>query len=430
MLTEVTLQKLKKEYEKNPTNKVRHRMLNKVGIVELITDVDTELNMDFCIDIKTHGITDQKDSEFCWIYAGLNIVREKVIETCNLDNFELSENYIAYFDKIERFNMLLERLISYKKNKRDLYDKDVASLLGKGITNGGYFIELAHLIKKYGVVPKNKFPDSYAFSNFYEINLILSRLLRMFYLELEEISDVDALKENYLEKAYTIISNTYGIPPEIFDFEYTDKNGVYHIEKDMTPKSFYEKYIGVNLLDEYIEVYSYEDEKIQYNQLYEVKETSRISGTQDNVVLNVSPNDFRELLIKQITNREPVYFYASTTSKRINGVWLDIIERYGELFDMNLKLDKNSILRANGITNCHCMLMTGVNIVEGEVNRWKIENSWGNSFGNYGYYVATNDWVEHYIHAIVINKKYLSKKQLELVNREPIKMSLWNMRFY
>lgn len=94
-------------------------MLKKVQLVDLIQDADTELNQEFNLNIKTHNITDQKNSARCWAFAGLNILREKVIKKCNLDNFELSGSYIAFYDKLERFNILLERLITYKKEKKD-----------------------------------------------------------------------------------------------------------------------------------------------------------------------------------------------------------------------------------------------------------------------------------------------------------------------
>ncbi len=214
-------------------------MLNKVPLVDLIQDVDTELNEEFNINIKTHSITDQQSSGRCWLFAGLNILREKIIKKCELNNFELSGSYIAYYDKLERFNILLERLILYKNDKKGLYDRYVSSLLENGMTDGGYFTQFANLIYKYGIVPKNIFPETFTSSNTYEINQILSRLLRKFYLDLEKnITNVKNLKDQCLEQAYTIITNVYGVVPEKFNFEYTDKNGKYHIDKNITPKEF------------------------------------------------------------------------------------------------------------------------------------------------------------------------------------------------
>lgn len=320
----------------------------------------------------------------------------------------------------------------YQKENKDLYNRYVFSLLENGLGDEGYFMQFAQLIKKYGIVPKDIFPETFSSSNTYEINLILSRLLRKFYLELESnsnIKNVELLKKEYMEQAFTIITNVYGMPPKKFNFEYTDKTGKYHIDKDITPKEFYDKYIGVDLLNEYVEITSYQDEKIKYNTIYELEESSRISGEKDNITLNLPTKEFQELIMKQLKGNEPIYFYCSTTSKRVDGIWIDTMERYGEIFGIDLKLDKNSILKTNGITNCHCMIITGANIIDKKINKWKIENSWGNKVGNQGYYIATNDWVNTYVHRIVINKKFLDPKQLKILNEKPIKIEKWDEKF-
>lgn len=429
MLNQNKLKIFRKNYEKDSMNKIRQRILNKVQLVDLIQDKDTKLSNDFSINIKTHAVTDQAASGRCWSFAALNILREKIIEKCDLDNFELSGSYVAFYDKLERFNIFLERLILYKKENKKLYDRNVSTLLENGLGDGGYFTQFANLINKYGIVPKDIFPETFSSSNTYEINQILSRLLRKFYLELELSKDEELLKNQYIEKAFNVITNVYGLPPEKFDFEYTSKNGKYHIDKDITPKEFYDKYIGIKLFDDYVEISSYQDEKYEYNNVYMVSESSRISGKDDNIILNLSFKEFQSLILKQLKSNEPVYFYCSTTSKRIDGIWIDIMERYGEIFNIDLKLDNNSILKTNGITNYHCMLITGVNIIDDKTTKWKIENSWGNKNGNQGYYIATNDWINNYVHRIVINKKHLTKKQLEILNKDVVKIEKWDEKF-
>ena len=429
MIRKNDINNFRTKYENNKTNKIRHRMLNKVKLVDLIQDNDTNLNQSFSINIKTHNVTDQEHSGRCWSFAGLNILREKVIEKCGLENFELSGSYIAFYDKLERFNILLERLISYKKEGKDLYDRYVSSLLKDGMFDGGFFTGFSNLINKYGVVPKDNFPESFSSSNTYEINQILSRLLRKFYLDLENCTcDEEQLKNKYLENVYFVIADFYGVPPEKFNFEYTDKDGNYHIDKELTPKEFYDKYIGIDLKHDYVEIISYQDKEFKYNNIYEIEETSIISGKEDNLFLNIPPDEFRNLIIKQLKNEELVYFYCSTTSKRIEGVWTDLLKRYGDVFDIDLYLDRNSILKTNGITDCHCMLITGVNIVDDKADRWKIENSWGNKYGNKGYYVATDDWIDTYVHRIVINKRFLEKKHLEILKQNKIKMEKWKAK--
>lgn len=429
MLNEKNISNLRKNYERDNFNKIRRRMLNKVQITDLICDIDTNLNKEFSIEIKTHGITDQGQSGRCWFFAGLNILREKVIEKCNLDNFELSGSYIAFYDKLERFNQLLEKLILYKQENKDVYDRYVSYILRNGMTDSGYFTQFANLIDKYGVVPKNIFPENFQSSNTYEINQILSRLLRKFYLDIEKENDEELIKDKYLQNAYNILTNIYGMIPEEFNFEYKDKNGIYHIDKNISPKEFYSKYIGTNLNKDYIEVSSYQDELIKYNNIYEEKDTSIISETKNNIVLNIPSEDFNKLMQKQISEYEPVYFYCSTTYRRVDGIWIDLFERYGDIFDIDLTIDKQELMRTNGITDCHCMIVTGVNVIDNRIDKWKIENSWGSRFGKNGYYIASNDWVEKYVHRAVINKKYLDNDQLKITKQEPTKLTKWDIKF-
>lgn len=310
MLKKEVLSEFRVKYENNKTNKIKQRILNKVQLVDLLQDSETELCQEFSINIKTHSITDQKSSGRCWSFAGLNILREKVIEKCKLENFELSGSYVAFYDKLERFNILLERLISYKDNNKNLYDRYVSYLLENGMTDGGYFTQFANLIHKYGIVPKNIFPETFSSSNTYEINQILSRLLRKFYIDLEDSSQSNELKNKYMEKAYTIITNVYSMPPEKFNFEYTDKDGKYHLDKNISPQEFYDKYIGIDLQKDYVEISSYQDEKIKYNNTYEEEESSRISGEGNNIILNLSSQECQSLIIKQLKSNEPVYFYC------------------------------------------------------------------------------------------------------------------------
>ena len=429
MLKKEDINKYKESYESKLTNKVMQRVLNKVQLIDLVQDSETKPSYNFSIEIKTHGITDQKISGRCWIFAGLNILREKVIEKCKLNNFELSASYIAFYDKLEKFNTLLERLIEYKLQNKNLYDRYVSYLLEVGLVSDGYFTQLANLIEKYGIVPKTEFEETYASSNTYEIDLILSRLLRKFYIELNSSKENNQeIKDKYMQMAYNVIAGVYGIPKEKFNFEYTDKDGKYHIDKDITPKEFYDKYIGIDLEDEYVEVISYEDEKIKYNNVYKEEESSKMIGKNDYATLNLPPKEFKNLILKSLKAKEPVYFYCSTTSKRVDGVWIDTLEKYGELFGIDLKLDNNSILMTNGITNYHCMIITGVNIIDNKIDKWKVENSWGSKTGNNGYYVATDDFINNYVHRIAINKKYLSEKQLQILSKDKILVSKWDAK--
>ena len=184
-----------------------------------------------------------------------------------------------------------------------------------------------------------------------------------------------------------------------------------------------------DFLDDYIEVFCFEDEKYKINNLYEIEGTSNIVGVKDINVLNISIVDMKRLLLKQIKNNEPVYFSASTPVKYLDGIWIDVFKRYGDIFDIDLELNNNEIIKTNDKTGEHVMVFTGVNVVDGKTKMWKIENSWGETEGDSGYFIATDDWVNKYVFNIIINKKYLTKKQKMILKNRPIKIKSINSKF-
>lgn len=403
--------------------RIKNRIFNKTAFVNLVTDYYDNLDKVFNIEIGTHGVLDQKATGRCWSYAGLNILREKVIEKCNLENFELSGSYIAFYDKLERFSYLMDKLEDYSK-KGNEYDRDIQRILKTGFDDGSNFTEFKVLIKKYGVVPKNKYSNSFQTNDTGELNDILSRLLRKYYLNL---GDKNA-KETYLKQVYKILTMVYGSPVDRFDFEYKDRKGVYHIDKSITPNQFYDKYIGIDFSN-YIEIYTFQDEKYKYNNMYDQKENTQIDLKNESLILNLEYKELEKLILKQLKKNESVYFSSSTTTKYSNGLWIDLLDRYSSLLDIDLKMSNNEIKRTYGTQGEHTMLITGASLKNDKVVFWKIENSWGEREGLNGYFIAESKFLENYIISAVINKKYLNKNQKELLKKKPIIVDKYDYRF-
>lgn len=424
MISKSILKKLKDNFISDDNNIIRNRILNKTAFVDLVLDYNDTIDTFFNIEVKTHRAVDQKSTGRCWSFAGLNILREEVIKKCNLNEFELSGSYIAFYDKLERFNSSMEKLII---NKRDVYDRNTQSILMQGIEDGSNFSFFKGLVKKYGVVPKNVFTNSFSSNDTSELNDILSRLLRKFFLDLLDSNDIEELKNNYLSKVYKILGSVYGVPCEKFDFEYVDSDNKYHIDKEITPKEFYDKYIGVDL-DDYIEVFSYKDNKYDYNNIYTLEDGDLISGKKGYPVLNLTFDRIESLIIKSLKNKEPVYFSSSTTTKYENGLWIDLISRYSNLFDIDLNMNGNDIFKTYGTKNEHSMVITGVN-TNLTFKKWKIENSWGDKEGKNGYFIMEEKFLKNYMISIVINKKYLNKNELSLLKNKPIIVSKWDCKF-
>ncbi|MDE5844522.1 MAG: hypothetical protein K2H44_03935 [Muribaculaceae bacterium] len=57
-----------------------------------------------------------------------------------------------------------------------------------------------------------------------------------------------------------------------------------------------------------------------------------------------------------------------------------------------------------------------------------IENSWGNGANN-RHLIATDKWMDEYLFRVVINKKYVPKKYLDMLKQKPIMLPAWDPLF-
>jgi len=110
-MREISLDELSKkrnEYYQNVKFTISRRALNKTKISDLthVSEQYPKTRNYFSNTIKTMEATNQMSSGRCWIFAGLNILREKVAKRYNIQDFELSQNYVAFYDKLEKCNYL------------------------------------------------------------------------------------------------------------------------------------------------------------------------------------------------------------------------------------------------------------------------------------------------------------------------------------
>ena len=51
----------------------------------------------YSVNLKQGDVTNQKQSGRCWMFAGLNVIRSKIIREREMKNFELSQAYLFFF---------------------------------------------------------------------------------------------------------------------------------------------------------------------------------------------------------------------------------------------------------------------------------------------------------------------------------------------
>ena len=232
-ITKEDLKKYKANYESAPTNKVMENVLSKNDITKCIKINSTRSynRPKFEIDIKTLSATNQYSSGRCWIFAGLNVLREIVAKECNLSEFELSQNFVAFYDKLEKINFKLENIIELCT--KDYDDRTLSCILFEGIQDGGQWDMFVNIVKKYGVVPKDVYDETYQSNNTRQMNYVIATSIRKFASKASVLAKEGKIKEirdeknSLLAKLYNFLCMGFGEPVEEFDFEYVDKDGKY-----------------------------------------------------------------------------------------------------------------------------------------------------------------------------------------------------------
>ena len=420
------------EFDSDINNQLLMNAIIKNGIQNVCFDYTSDINMqhNFSIDIKSGDITAQKKSGRCWLFAGLNIVRWHIMKKLNLKTFELSQTYQMFFDKFEKANYFLESILKTLDEETD--SRLIDHLLKAPVEDGGQWDMFYNTVEKYGVVPKAMMPESFESSNTQKMNWLLTLRLRKDACILREAhasktttTDLEEMKKGMLKDIYFILVKSLGKPPVKFDFEYRDKDDRFFRDTDLTPLSFYDKYVG-ELLDDYVSLISAPTLDKPFMKSYTV---SFLGNVIDKPVkyLNVEVEALKQVAIAQLQDGEPVWFGCDV------GKWLgetgamDLDQfHYSEAFKTEFEMSKAQRLDYKESMMTHAMVFLGVNLKDGKANRWKVENSWGDERGNKGYYIMSDDWFSEYLYQIVVPKKYLTAEMLEAYRDEPIVLKPWD----
>ncbi|WP_086349751.1 aminopeptidase C [Candidatus Enterococcus clewellii] len=386
----------------------------------------------FSVDLETGKVANQKKSGRCWMFAALNTFRHKMINSFQLKDFELSQNYTFFWDKYEKSNYFYENILATADQALD--SRKVAFLLATPQQDGGQWDMIVSLFKKYGVVPKTAMPESKNSSDSSELNNYLNKKLRkdavVLRTMIEKGASVEAVqqkKEAFLQEIYTFLAISLGTPPESFDFEYRDEAKEYHLDQGLTPLSFYEKYVGVDL-DEYVSVINAPTQDKPFNKTYTVEMLGNVVGGKPVKYLNVDMSTFKKLAVQQLEQGESVWFGCDVgqSSNRQNGIMALNAYEINELFDIDFTMSKAERLDYGESLMTHAMVLTGVDIVNGESTKWKVENSWGEKVGEKGFFVMSDAWMDEYTYQIVIRKEFLTDELLKVWEEEPKVLAPWD----
>ncbi|KAJ6499410.1 peptidase C1B bleomycin hydrolase [Mycena sanguinolenta] len=378
------------------------------------------------VDFKTGPITSQKSSGRCWLFASTNVFRYQVMQKLKLDDFQLSQSHLFFWDKLNKSNYFLESSIELAEVPLD--DRVVDFLSKDLISDGGQWDMVVNLVENYGLVPQSVYPESTHSSLSAPLNALLKTklredalILRRAYANLRAQSfsheaTIRALrlkKEELMKEIYTIMTATLGVPPspeDKFTWDYYDVDGKPG-SWEGTPKEFFKAFVSkpYSPIDSFSLI---NDPRNDYSKLYTVDKLGNVFGGRPVLYVNTEIANMKLTVVKMIKAGVPVFFGCDVGkfSSRVAGIMDPALFEYENAFDITLGLTKAERLQVNESAMTHAMVISAVHLdAEGNPVRFKVENSWGPDVGDRGYFVMSSAWFDEFVYQVVVPRALAPK---------------------
>ncbi|KAJ1823499.1 bleomycin hydrolase [Coemansia sp. RSA 2599] len=375
-------------------------------------------------------ITNQKSSGRCWIFAGLNMLRQKMMKEYNVEELELSQPYLFFYDKLEKSNWFLENIL--KTLDEDLDGRVVQYLLKDPIGDGGQWDMFVALIEKYGIVPKDAYPETFHTSSSGQMDTLVTSKLREYAKVLRNAhrdgkheGDLRKLKRGMLEEIHRVMVISLGHPPEKVTWAFYDKDKKFREFRDITPLEFYKDHVKQDCTQTVSLIH---DPRNAYMKKYTVQYLGNVVGAEDVHYINLPVDDIKRYAAEVIKSGRPVWFGCDVGKflSRGKGMMDPEVIDYKTAFNFGFGSDKAERLQYGESLMTHAMVLTGVHIEDDKTVRWRIENSWGEDYGNKGYLTMTDRWFDQFVYQIVLDKADLSSEVLAVLDQDAVVLPPWD----
>lgn len=387
----------------------------------------------FSHKLADYGITNQKKSGRCWLFAGLNLFRAEAARRLNLEKFELSQNYLMFYDKLEKSNYFLENIIATLHE--EIGSRLLMYILDNPIPDAGQWDMFVNLVRKYGVVPKTAMPETESSSATRPMNSLIYTKLREFACELRRMheagSDEAALrkrKHEMLSVIYRMLAIHLGEPPREFSWQWHDRDKEFHRDGKMTPHDFFKKYVDFDFDSWACLIHCPTSDK-PFSKLYTISYLGNVVEGDIIRYLNVDMDVFKKAAVDMIVDGKPVWFGCDVSKMmdRDGGILDFDLYDYGLVYNTRFTADKAERVDYGHSVMTHAMVLTGVDLDEdGRPVKWRVENSWGEKVGEKGFMVMSERWFEEFTYEIAVEKKYIPKELLPVLDTEPVPLPPWD----
>jgi len=424
------LQRMEKSQLTTMADKALRNAIASNAIDELVKNPAAKGAVDtyFSIETPKQSIHNQLSSGRCWMFSGFNVLRSNfALAHQDTMKVEFSHAYLFFYDQLEKANLMLQGVIDNARKPMD--DVRVQFFFKNPINDGGTFCGVADLADKYGLVPMSVMPETYSTDNTKTMAQLVSSKLREFGLELRKMvadgkktAAIQQRKGEMLATVYHILTLTIGEPVKEFTYAFTDKNGkAVGPARKYTPKQFYDETVGHALNGTFIMAMN--DPRRPYYKTYEVEYDRHVYDGHNWVYVNLPMEEIAKMAIAALKDGHKMYssYDVGKQLDRKRGVLAMDNYDYASLLGTSFGMDKGERISTFDSGSTHAMTLTAVDLdANGQPTKWKVENSWGPSYGQDGCLIMTNDWFNNFMFRLVVDKKYVPENVLKAAATKPI----------
>lgn len=412
----------------------------------------------FNIKIPVEGspVTNQRSSGRCWLFASTNVFRIALMKKHNLQSFQLSQAYLFFYDQLEKSNYFLETILDTADQPLD--GRLLTQVMSAPTGDGGQWDMAANLVKKYGLVPHELYPDSEQAMNSSSLGSLLRTKLREYALNLRRLAnssstssttsaDITRAKDAMLKDIHLILTLMLGPPPlpnKQFTWEHYTPTGHYTTIKT-TPLAFASELshpntikacagTNVNALFSLVN-----DPRNAFETLLTVDRLGNVYDGRPVTYVNSKISVLKAAAVKQLKAGIPVFFGCDVGkfSDSRAGIMDTRLFDYELGFNVTLGMSKGERLMTRESAMTHAMVLTAVHLEAADSEakskgraespvRWRVENSWSDAAGDKGYFVMSDEWFTEFVYQVVVDPSFVSRETRDVLKQEPKILPLWD----